>query len=152
MANYVKIDLRAAAHVIAAITDIDGCIDLSPFDPELKGKTFNAHDCWTNPDGTRCVFKCAWRTPDAAFAALSARFESEVISIDYASEDIGNYCGTVTYNRGHIVARNHRGIGGTCGDAVDARWRNFAKDVWRGSKRKQPKSRRLAEGEPPVTA
>jgi hypothetical protein len=130
MANYVKIDLRAAKRVIAAITDSKGYIDLSPFDPELKGKTLNAGECWTAPDGLRCVFQCAWKIPDTALKALSKLFATEVISITYADEDIGNSCGTVTYHQGRVVATNWRDIGGTCGDAEDAKWRDFAKAVW----------------------
>lgn len=133
MANGIKIEIEAAKRVIAAITDSDDCIDLTPFDPDLSGSTKGAerHTSWIDYGGRRCLFLCKSQLPDKALKALSKLFATEIIRVRYASEDIGYACGRVSYYAGNVSSESHRAATGCVTDAEDAEWRRFAESLWR---------------------
>ncbi len=133
MANGIKIEIEAAKRVIAAITDSDDCIDLTPFDPDLSGSTKGAerHTSWIDYGGRRCLFLCKSQLPDKALKALSKLFATEIIRVRYASEDIGYTCGKVSYYAGNISSESYRAATGCVTDAEDAEWKRFAETLWR---------------------
>jgi hypothetical protein len=47
-------------------------------------------------------FQTAWRTPVPVLIKLSKRFPEETITLNFADEDIGNNCGTMTVTQGDI--------------------------------------------------
>lgn len=48
-------------------------------------------------------FDTAWSTPDGIWERLAKKFPDEVITVEYADEDIGYNCGTLTLHKGEIT-------------------------------------------------
>lgn len=49
------------------------------------------------------LFNTAWNTPRPIWAELSKRFPELYLKVEYASEDRGSNCGTLTYLNGELI-------------------------------------------------
>jgi hypothetical protein len=50
------------------------------------------------------VFETAWSTPRPVYGEMARRFPSVAIVVEYADEDIGSNCGTLTFEGGELVS------------------------------------------------
>ena len=134
MANLVVNRIKAAPEVLRHVT-VDGYIDLSVVDPDLKGSTGNASNAESTAETGAQAFLTAWQTPIKALTALSAAFPEQPIELRYADEDLGRNCGTVVLLGGVVLRRDINPVGAGSPDirVTMAFWRNFAKRTWGGN-------------------
>ena len=74
-------------------------------------------------------FDSAWSCPKPVFAALSARFPDEVLTVAYADEDIGSNCGIFKLKNGVVVESDEAGSWVEMPAAEKEKWCAFARQV-----------------------
>lgn len=86
------------------------------------GTKWNGYDETTNDDKTSITFDTAWTSPFALIKALSKKFPTAEISVQYADEDLGSNCGYYLMLNGEIVM-------GENSDNDDGDWLEFASQL-----------------------
>lgn len=86
------------------------------------GTKWNGYDEFINIDKTSITFDTAWTSPFALIKALSKKFPTAEISVNYASEDLGSHCGYYLMLNGEIVM-------GENSDNDDGDWLEFASQL-----------------------
>ena len=49
------------------------------------------------------IFETAWNTPAPLIEAMSKKYPDLTFDVEYADEDLGNNCGTYSYNAGELI-------------------------------------------------
>lgn len=88
------------------------------------GTKWNAYDC--DIKETEARFDTAWSHPDPVIQALSKKFPSEVISVEYADEDTGSNCGFYSIKNGCIVRQFIAPSWNDQTDAEKSKWSEFS--------------------------
>src|SRR5690606_31988267 len=70
------------------------------------GTKWNAYDQTLEIDEGRVQFDTAWSCPVPVFEALSKQHHDAEIVVQFADEDIGSNCGTITLKGGQIIAQD----------------------------------------------
>lgn len=65
------------------------------------GTKWNAYNQFR--DGDRWAFDTAWSTPMPIWEALAKQFPTLTLQVEYADEDIGHNCGTLTLSGGSVT-------------------------------------------------
>jgi len=91
---------------------------------DLWGTKWNACEQSADPEAGTATFATAWSLPKPVLIALSTQYPDELISIEFADEDIGYNCGSLELLGGeitkqHIAEKNRN-------PDEHARWKAFA--------------------------
>jgi len=76
-----------------------------------------------------CTFQTAWTAPVPLILALSAKFPTETLYLDYADEDIGRNCGTMTFQAGKVIQESIAPSRSEMTKEDEQKWRAFAFEV-----------------------
>lgn len=93
------------------------------------GTKWNAYDQTLEVDEGRVQFDTAWSCPVPVFEALSKLHPDAEIVVQFADEDIGSNCGTITLKGGQIIVRDVAGNWNAMTSDEQAKWRAFAYGV-----------------------
>lgn len=93
------------------------------------GTKWNAYDQELQIEEGRAQFDTAWSCPVPVFKALSKLHPAAEIVVQFADEDIGSNCGTITFKGGEMVAQDVAGNWNAMTSEEQAKWRSFAYDV-----------------------
>lgn len=86
------------------------------------GTKWNGYDETINDDKTSITFDTAWTSPFELIKALSKKFPTAEISVNYADEDLGSNCGYYLMLNGEIMM-------GENSDNNDGDWMEFASQL-----------------------
>lgn len=86
------------------------------------GTKWNGYDETTNDDKTSITFDTAWTAPFELIKALSKKFPTAEISVQYADEDLGSNCGYYLMLDGEILM-------GENSDNNEGDWLEFASQL-----------------------
>lgn len=86
------------------------------------GTKWNGYDETINDDKTSITFDTAWTSPFELIKALSKKFPTAEISVEYADEDLGRNCGYYLMLNGEIMM-------GENSDNNDGDWMEFASQL-----------------------
>lgn len=92
------------------------------------GTKWNAYSQKINLDEGFAQFQTAWSCPGPIFAKLASMFPDDEIVVEYADEDLGSNCGTLTLKGGAVVA-DIAPEWQSMSDANKKRWTAFARQV-----------------------
>lgn len=130
MPNWCINKVEAAPEVLRHVTKPDGWIDLSIVDEALHGRTYNAQNAQSTAETGKQMFITAWQPPMKAMKKLSALFPDSKIKIEFASEDLGDTCGTIVLLGGVYVERDVDPD--EPNEESRSAWRPFAAALWGG--------------------
>lgn len=130
MPNWCINRVEAAPEVLRHVTKPDGWIDLSIVDEALHNRTYNAQNAQSTAETGKQMFITAWQPPMKAMKNLSALFPDSKIKIEFASEDLGDTCGTIVLLGGVYVERDVDPDQPTTESR--SAWRPFAAALWGG--------------------
>lgn len=97
------------------------------FNREVWGTKWNAYD-----QSIECIadglvsFDTAWSHPEEILKALSLKFPSEEIKVEYADEDTGSNCGYYTIMNGKITEQSIAPKWGDMTDEEKSKWTEFS--------------------------
>ena len=97
------------------------------FNREVWGTKWNAYDHDIDQiDNGFIKFDTAWSHPDEVLKALSLKFPSEEIRVEYADEDTGSNCGYYTIINGCITSKSIAPKWCDMSDGEKSEWTKFA--------------------------
>jgi hypothetical protein len=102
------------------------CMD---FARKAWGTKWNACEQSISVDDGIASFETAWSCPLPILKALSKRFPSDEISVEFADEDIGANCGSFSLLNGEFVKQDIAPGWGQMSEEEKAKWMDFARGV-----------------------
>lgn len=97
------------------------------FNRKAWGTKWNAYDQDIDQiDDGFIKFDTAWSHPDKVLKALSLKFPSEEIKVEYADEDTGSNCGYFTIAKGEITESSAAPKWDDMSDSEKSKWAKFA--------------------------
>lgn len=93
------------------------------------GTKWNAYSQVIELDEGRLSFETAWSCPAPVFKELSRLHPDAVIQVQFADEDIGSNCGTITFVGGEIAKADCAGRWDSMSTEEQAKWTAFAYSV-----------------------
>lgn len=95
----------------------------------LGGTKWNAYDQVLDIEAGLLSFDTAWSCPLPLLKALSLLHPDGEITVQFADEDIGSNCGTVTLKAGAVVSEDVAGRWDDMNEQEQEKWKAFALDL-----------------------